>query len=610
MIRLFYICLMTSWHLSCKEVAVKRSAPELSEVTRYSAVLEWKTEKPVIENVTYSTEGREDQVFEEPAPGTKHRITLTGLLPNKTWVYRRGKESASFQFKTAPAPGTPFRFCILTGSSTNADSILALFPDFVIALARDEKPGNGLEKLKSSLPVFHFPFSFEWGSGGFVSLTAESKLPVALSQHELIFAFQTSSDSLTVVPDSGQYILQIIPHGDELLTETYEDGARVSLSETSLLVEVQGGEIRAGIMGQNDVQELPLLLRQTSLTFKKTCVYCRSLMEAKQYQKSIRGYEQFLKENKEQALQDDALYQIAYIYDHYLFDYKSALEVYGRLLKDFPQSRSAKPARFRLNYILQHADNDFIPLKIFEKARLTSGNDNRPDNIREVEELLEVYPTMTLRGEILMWLGHVFEKSDYQKAVSYLERLASSDNDRELAYKAALKLGDMMYQQKDYVLAEERYRKILKNYPGKQSALTVKIERSMRGRIREFLYMGAVFSLISGFLFVFLLPPVGLRLSGYKVLVSSGILYAIAILVPFVLYYEHLIPLIPLSTALFPSLIAVVYIISLIAKGFSGRPVILRVLISVTASLLLSWSMLYLLLYHFHYLFVFERLLP
>jgi tetratricopeptide (TPR) repeat protein len=598
---------------SCEQKPVKSSQPIIEHITRYTATISWQTEAPVKGEVSWYTDENNIQTITEELAGIRHRIPIPGLMPQKVYYYRiNSLPDKEFRFKTAPGPDVPFRFCLIGETNISVNRITELYPDFILLAERDsvklKKLKLRLQSVNSRIPVYRDQLSFEWGNCGFISLFGTREFAATDMAMETILGITDHLDSLRIHKNENQHLVLFVTGADSVHVMKREEAAYVFLSRQSLLVEVQGPEIRAGLIGAPDGDRLPLLLKQTAYSFKKTCVYCRSLLENRQYRKSIEGYKRFISENRETSLHDDALYQIAYIYDHYLFDYKNALKWYRKLVNSYPQSRSVRPAQFRLEYIGRHSDYDFVPLQIFERSRLSSGRDSIAESIQKVEQLLNDYPNTTLRDEILMWLGHVYEKPFPQKAISFLDRLAKSTKNDTMHFRSSLKRADIYYQNKKYGTAEARYRALLKEHPHKRPTLSVKIKRSLRNQWRERIYWAALASVICLALLSGMLRPSGYRFFRYKMILLAGGLYAVAVCVPFFLYYEFLLPLLPFCLFLFPSMLAIAYFIIQTTAKLGVLSPGLRTLTCCCYSLYLTICCLYLLLYHFHFLFIFERL--
>ena len=116
----------------------------LQSVTTNSIIVAWETDRPSVGAVAYGeTEGYGSSVA-DPVVGTRHAVTLTGLLPYTAYHYRVESGGAPLSedvtFRTAAGRNqTTFNFVVFGDTRTNhvahqavVDRIVAMGPDFAV----------------------------------------------------------------------------------------------------------------------------------------------------------------------------------------------------------------------------------------------------------------------------------------------------------------------------------------------------------------------------------------------------------------------------------------------------------------------------------------------
>ena len=602
--------------INCTGKANDSTLPGITNLGRYTVTITWETQKSLHGALTYYQEGKEQKKSTERKATNNHVITLTGLLPDKQYYYRiNSLPKREFNFRTAPLSTSSFRFCIINTDKVSNTMIEQLFPDFLIICHADSGYENRsldkLEEIHTRIPFYTTRDPFMWGNLFFDAYGSADSIVDLPAGNRTLFTMcdSISGDSLLIEKTTNRIIAffggdSISVVSDSFVTQFY-------MANHSMLFEVQGDEISAGVIGSEPDKPLPFHLKKGILSYTKTCVLCRRLLENKQYTKSIAYYKRFIDENPEQKLHDDALFHIATIYDRYLFDYPNAITAYSQLLDRYPQSSFSTTAGFRLNFIQQHSDCDYIPLKIFEKAKLQFDKTDKSSSVEKVEGILEKYSTCSLRDDILLWLGNILDATEKERAVSYLTLLSEKTGDPDKEYKASLKIGDIYYQYKKYHDAGQVYATLLKKYPAKSATLQIKINRTIRNQKRKILLWGSVIFLIISLCIVCALPEKGMKMPPLKQALLVACVYFITFLIPFLLYYNYLITLKTFAASLCISMILVLYFSWLLAVklGNMSIPLAIKSGINGIVTLMITFCVLYIHLYFFHFLFIFERVL-
>ena len=175
-----------------------------------------------------------------------------------------------------------------------------------------------------------------------------------------------------------------------------------------LVIDVDGAGV-TGTMARPGQTEMDIVtIKETPEAVKRSCVYCRKLLDTQRFQESIDWYRKFIAEFGARYMVDDAQFEIANIYDQYLFDYPAALKEYQKLIQNYPNSSKVRQARQRIEYINQYTDFNFEPLRIFEKAKSQTYQRDKAQAVAEVGDYSSQIPWLQAgtAGFILAGLYH------------------------------------------------------------------------------------------------------------------------------------------------------------------------------------------------------------
>jgi tetratricopeptide (TPR) repeat protein len=277
------------------------------------------------------------------------------------------------------------------------------------------------------------------------------------------------------------------------------------------------------------------------------------------------------------------------------------------LVDKYSSSASAPVAASRLEYLGAHDDHAFMPLKIFERARMRAVEE-LDQAVAEVDSALETYPKTSLRDQMMLWQGTALQNRDPAGAVARFRALAQVSDDADMRWKALMYTGDIHYQQKNYKTAGTVYRDLIQLDPQKNAPVLIKAQRAGRNRLRPTGELTAYIILLLLTTATVLLPPAGIPWKAVKTAVIPASVYGLSAAVVILWKFDVLAPALPFTLVAVPLLSLVnaagaAATIKLKARGVSGA-VPLAAGLGVTW--LLSTGILYVLLFRFHYLFVFE----
>lgn len=100
--------------------------PYLQSVTQHSIIVVWETDRPSAGEVAFGETAAYTNRHVDPVVGTRHAVTLTGLVSATTYHYRLESNGAplsgDYAFQTAAAPDTPaFTFVVFGDTRTQHD---------------------------------------------------------------------------------------------------------------------------------------------------------------------------------------------------------------------------------------------------------------------------------------------------------------------------------------------------------------------------------------------------------------------------------------------------------------------------------------------------------
>ncbi len=567
----------------------------------FTATLSWNSETPQTFVVEYGEGDLLDRQVEDKEKSTRHQLTLTGLKPATRYGYRLHKHDKIKYFRTAPGKDGVFDLIVLSTSSPackNQDPFTSSRPDIIANLAPqqcslDENASTGLIKNLSGETVVRFNYG----------------------RYEIVLAADTVSLGRTIAerpPSAGAPLLAIGPAIPEYDAQRDENVLYVSdrayryreraatLTENQLMwLEIDAFEV-AQVHGVGLERMREVIIAAPPET-KKSCLFCNRLLEAGRYLESLEWYRTFIRENEERHAVEDAYYSLARILDEKLFDYPQAIAAYNDFMARYPDSRRTILIKYRLDYLATHADNDYFPLRRFEQVKSALVRDNVMPTVLEVEKLVDAFPQSSVTAEALYWLGHILEQTDAVRAQAHYRTLIDRFPQSENAAMAAIALGDIHYRAKEYRQAITAYNQALAVVPANfHLSVKDKLRKSDRNIGRE-QNRYAAWMILGGWLllsfFWRVIPSKRDWLTAIVVLTLFGFAGGLF----FFLTYERTNILLPPVAAMATGTSALVLWNNALA-GMSRRG---RMIVVMAHALTAPPAMLFLLLYHFHQLYVF-----
>ncbi len=568
----------------------------LVEVEPYSAALAWNSAHEETFTVLYGEGTLFDREITTEARSKNHEVKLTGLKPSTRYSYRIEPSGASASFRSAPAKDGAFDIAVLdSGSPACGDSGAGFDTNPDIVILASNCPGAAANHPESilTLGIPDDPIRLKFGNS---SLIIASDI-AALSENDIDGTKEKTIAVTKALPDAApEFLLKtpiISPRGALL------NGVKTLLpKEQSAFLEVDAFEI-AFAESKSDAHARTVIVEAPPET-RKTCLYCDRLLESGRYEESLSWYRNFVAENRDRHAVEDAYFSMARLLDEKLFRYNQAIGAYEEFLKLYPKSRKTMLAEYRLEYLRGHSDADFKPLQIFDKAKAGLVRGDPMPAVVKVESLLANYPDSSVSREALYWLGHILETKDPRHAIGHYRNLIEKYPDGDDAVAASIALGDIAYRAKRYLRAIENYRAAAKNASDKFTlSIEDKLRKSHRNVYREIARWASWF-ILAAWLAITLLSRPDVAMSDLRRSAFLIVIYAFVGGIYFGLTYEMSKVLLPLISSMAVIMSLILFTNRTLGRGKWNFPWII-------AAHMVSCCMaaLYLIMYHFHQLYVF-----
>ena len=637
--------------------------PRILELEKFRVRILWNTDKASQGQIWCGAVDQPEQSVVEKGKRELHIAEIGGLMPETVYNYRFEKESQeNYSFKTASQGESAFRFLIydqdqvFKGVATDqfVQAINTQLPDFIILSGQlatkryipEEREFFSNLTIANRIPIFIMPdtkdikdresyeyyrkllpranngldYAMDFGNSRFILLNQGFKaaklsvkergawLKAQLTQNRPthVFIVSPSSDLATELTrilteqSAAQKIDAIFNIGKP---STKITGTKVIDNQQKyIVIDVDGAGV-TGTMARPGQTEMDIVtIKETPEAVKRSCVYCRKLLDTQRFQESIDWYRKFIAEFGARYMVDDAQFEIANIYDQYLFDYPAALKEYQKLIQNYPNSSKVRQARQRIEYINQYTDFNFEPLRIFEKAKSQTYQRDKAQAVADVETIQAKYPGSKLEPQVLFWLGYTTTEKDLKKASSYFRQIIAKYPGQAITTEAWIGLGDAYYQHQKFHDSISAYESGLKSSGNPfDFGLLDKVRKSKRNILRVGLMNSFTLIILLVYLLAILRRPRYLNHAELKMTFYTFLVYLVGGVLAWGVYYRNypellrLIPILALVGATVPGVTA-----ALARKYISQLPEVLRIIYTSLATMLLS-AMVYLVFLYFYY---------
>jgi len=212
---------------------------------------------------------------------------------------------------------------------------------------------------------------------------------------------------------------------------------------------------------------------------------------------------------------DDALGQAARLCEEELYRPARALELYRRLLEEYPRSRLARRARTRVEWLSAHLDQGEQVLGEYLRITRSAAKVGLEQAVAAMRKLLDAHPEFSLRAEGRYWIAGLLARTGQDREAERLyQQIAATSEDKQQAARALIDLANLRLAAGNLDGAEDAYRRLGELGPRWRQAAAGGMQQlahaATRGRIP--LVAGVVYALV--LLWTWLAFLLGLRRGG------------------------------------------------------------------------------------------------
>lgn len=191
-------------------------------------------------------------------------------------------------------------------------------------------------------------------------------------------------------------------------------------------------------------------------------IYYRSLKQVREGKigSAVSGLTSILEQSPRDKFADDALMELARIEEELRGKPARALELYRKLMSDYPDSRLFRRARARSEFIGKHLDQGEAVLAEYQSILKHSAK-NPIKAVTEMEHLLDKLPDFSLRPDGLYWMGSVLARQGLgEQAAGKWNQVVDKYPDHEAAGRALMGLGELAITNGELDAAERAFQRL------------------------------------------------------------------------------------------------------------------------------------------------------
>jgi TolA-binding protein len=247
------------------------------------------------------------------------------------------------------------------------------------------------------------------------------------------------------------------------------------------------------------------------------------------------AYEQVAQKWPEDDIADDALAEAAQLHEEKLGDPEGALRLWDTLAKQYPQSRLARRALMRSEYLRGALAGGAEPLRIYQDVLASYPKRPHADSIARMTDVVTRFPDFPLAPQAWFWLGeaHVQEKH-WDEGLRAYAHVTERWPQSEWAARAEKAIGDTWLERGDIGRAMAAYDQLARRGGPWSQAADFGRAMARRERFRR----GALWA--SGAWLVIFVLAYGLRTRGHFIF-PTELKYYLPVAIAFVAasYTEH-----------------------------------------------------------------------
>lgn len=168
-------------------------------------------------------------------------------------------------------------------------------------------------------------------------------------------------------------------------------------------------------------------------------------------------------------------------------EYARALELYDRLLKEYPAARLARGAETRRDYVRRATAKGEEPFRRFETVRADYARLKPADARKEIDAIRREFPDFPLGDELVMWIAdRAAETRDWKEARAQYREVVESFPESALAGYAWAGIARASFELGEYEEAEKAFGRVAgSGVAGAEFVSKKEIERVQRHVRRE-----------------------------------------------------------------------------------------------------------------------------
>ena len=173
---------------------------------------------------------------------------------------------------------------------------------------------------------------------------------------------------------------------------------------------------------------------------------------------AVRKFQAFADAHPADPLADDAWLEIARLREEKFADYAGALEAYRRVVASYPDSKSARRARFRIEKLEADRRGGDEPLRRYREVLGAYGKAGADASVAAMRGLVRDFPGFGKRDEALLWIAdQEFRLRRLGDAEADYRRVLAEYPGTKTAFSATRGLGDVFVERRDFAEARRWY---------------------------------------------------------------------------------------------------------------------------------------------------------
>jgi outer membrane protein assembly factor BamD (BamD/ComL family) len=168
-----------------------------------------------------------------------------------------------------------------------------------------------------------------------------------------------------------------------------------------------------------------------------------------------------VREDGDNPLADDALFQIGHISEKEIGDYDGAEKAYSLLMDRYPHSKSALRAKQRLAGLRAARETGDEPLKRLNEIQGGYAQMGGEEALARLKDLYNRYPDFNRRDQVLFMIAEeAYRQKSYDEALGHYQDLVREFPESERIYYALVKIGKTHVERRDFDAATQAFERV------------------------------------------------------------------------------------------------------------------------------------------------------